>query len=75
MGTGLLLIDLNVFTSTLRKLKEPWFLFGRNKEGEVAIGEDQWFCGTARDAGYKVWIDPTIRVGHIGEYTFTKEVV
>ncbi len=71
-ATGLLLIKTSVFNSELRPLKEPWFCFGRNKEGEVVIGEDVWFCNTARDAGFEVWIDPTVKTMHIGEYAFGK---
>ncbi len=70
VATGLLLINLSVFTSDLRPLAEPWFNFGRNKAGEVVLGEDVWFCNTARDAGYEVWIDPTIKVNHIGDYSY-----
>lgn len=28
-------------------------------------GEDISFCNTAKKKGYKIWCDPTIRVGHI----------
>lgn len=28
-------------------------------------GEDISFCLRAREAGYKIWCDPTVRVGHI----------
>ena len=66
VGTGLLLIDLSVFS----KLKGAWFNFGRDSQGALALGEDVWFCNTARDAGYDVWIDPTIKVGHIGQYFY-----
>lgn len=65
-GTGVLLIDLSVF----EKLQGPWFNFGRDSQGALAMGEDVWFCNTARDAGYDVWIDPTINIGHIGEYIY-----
>lgn len=66
IGGGCLLIDLDVFNH----IKTPWFNFGRNAEGEVVMGEDTWFANTARDAGYDVWIDPTIKVGHVGEYVY-----
>ncbi len=69
-GTGLMLIDLSVFTSPEKPLALPWFNFGRGKEGQLVLGEDAWFCNTARDAGYDVWIDPTIKTGHIGEFTY-----
>lgn len=65
-GTGLLLIDLSIF----KNLKGPWFNFGRDSQGALALGEDVWFCNTARDAGYDVWVDPTLQIGHIGRYTY-----
>lgn len=33
---------------------------------EGYIGEDFLFCDRAREAGYEVWIDPTITLGHMG---------
>ncbi len=33
---------------------------------EGYIGEDFLFCDRARAAGYEVWIDPTITLGHMG---------
>lgn len=76
-GTGILLINLDVFRnpklgapSEIHPQGNPWFNFGRGKNGELTMGEDVWFCNVARDAGYDIWIDPTIRVGHVGEYIF-----
>ena len=66
VGTGFMLLDLSIFTD----LALPWFNFGRDKEGALVLGEDAWFVNTARDAGYDVWIDPTIKVRHIGEFCF-----
>jgi hypothetical protein len=66
-GTGLMLINLDVFKDG--KLKQPWFNFGR-KDGELTLGEDAWFCLSAQDAGYDVWVDPTIPVFHLGEFGF-----
>lgn len=66
IGLGLTLIDLGVFT----ELDGPWFNFGRDSQGALALGEDVWFCNTARDAGFDVWIDPTIRALHAGEYLY-----
>lgn len=65
-GTGLMLINLKVF----EKMTKPWFNNGRDDKGQVAIGEDAWFCLTAQDCGLEVWIDPTLQVGHIGNYIF-----
>ena len=66
-GTGLMLINLSIFK---KEWKSPWFNFGRDKEGMLVIGEDAWFCRTARDEGFETWIDPTLEVKHIGEYYF-----
>lgn len=67
-GAGMLLINLKVFTEG--KLANPWFNFGRDKFGRHILGEDAWFCNTARDAGYELWIDPTIKVYHLGEFGY-----
>lgn len=70
LGTGFMLINLSMFTSTFKPLGLPWFNFGRDSQGALVLGEDAWFVNTARDAGYDSWIDPTIKVRHIGEYAF-----
>lgn len=67
IGTGLMLIKLSIF----EKMKDQaWFNFGRNAEGETTLGEDVWFCMTAQDAGFEVWVDPTITVKHLGEFGY-----
>jgi hypothetical protein len=66
VGGGLLLIDLSI----IPKLKGPWFNFGRDSQGTLVMGEDVWFCRTARDAGFDTWIDPKLKVGHIGEFVY-----
>lgn len=33
---------------------------------EGYMGEDFLFCDRAREHGYQVWIDPTIKLGHMG---------
>lgn len=40
------------------------FDFKLTEEGYM--GEDFLFCDRAREAGYEVWIDPTITLGHMG---------
>jgi len=34
------------------------------------LGEDYAFCERARQAGHKIVIDTTLRIGHIGSYTY-----
>lgn len=64
-GTGCLLINLEVFD----KLEKPYFSFA-DKDNPDEIGEDVFFCRKARQAGYDVWVDNTVDVGHIGEYVY-----
>lgn len=46
---------------------------------EGYIGEDYLFCDRAREMGFEVWIDPTIKLGHMGvqeyEGNFSKDVL
>lgn len=63
-GTGSMLIRTLVF----RDIPKPWFDF--SYENGERIGEDVNFCRKARKAGYKIWVDTTIPVRHIGEYLF-----
>ncbi|HVX59095.1 MAG TPA: hypothetical protein VHC19_00790 [Pirellulales bacterium] len=34
------------------------------------LSEDYSFCERARQCGYRIWADTTIRLGHIGKYVF-----
>ena len=67
-GTGLMLIKTDVFKNPL--LDPNWFSFGRNAKGENVIGEDGWFSNSARSIGYDVWVDPVVKVLHLGEYGY-----
>lgn len=46
----------------------PW-------EGDewLYLSEDYAFCHRVREAGYKVWLDPSIRLGHVGQYEYRLE--
>ena len=66
-GTGVLLIKMEIF----KKMKRPWFDFIYDKKvGICTLGEDYFFCKKAKELGYKVWCDPTIRIGHLGDYEY-----
>ena len=39
-------------------------------QGYWYLGEDYAFCERARQAGHKVIVDTTIRLGHVGRYTY-----
>jgi hypothetical protein len=61
LGMGCTLIPVEVF----RQVPRPWFAFQRNEYGWNRITEDIWFCRQARAAGCRLWVDPTINVGHV----------
>lgn len=62
-GFGWILIKFGVF----EKLKYPWFkpLFKDFNNGIVEFTmEDVSLCRLLVEIGYKIWIDPTVLVGH-----------
>lgn len=71
VGMGLTLIRTGVFG----KVPKPWFQYGVIKlagDGpkDNFVGEDFYFCEKAHAAGFDVWVEPTIAMGHIGYYIF-----
>lgn len=66
VGTGVALIDCDVF----KKLVTPWFKFELSPTGKIINGEDGYFCDMAKEAGFEVWCDPRLPIGHIGDYTY-----
>jgi hypothetical protein len=60
-GSGGLLVRRNV----LDKIGDPWFTYG---EGEH-LNEDLRFCNRIADAGFDLWLDPEVQMGHRGSYT------
>ena len=48
-------------------MQKPYFDF--NYKGKE-VGEGVYFCLKAKDAGYEIWCDPTMDIGHIGEYIY-----
>jgi len=65
-GFGWLLIKKGVFES--EGLPYPWFAPKMQifESGEVQdmCGEDVSFCFDAKEAGFEIWCDPQVRVGH-----------
>lgn len=55
MGTGCIMIR----RQALEKIEHPWWY------PMPGSGEDTSFCWRAKEAGVKMYIDPTIRVGHL----------
>ena len=62
VGTGIILIKCDIF----HKIPPPWFMFKYHSSGKCSMGEDWYFCEKAKRNNYKIYTDPTIKVGHIG---------
>lgn len=50
--------------------KRAWALFADYRIGKHKMGEDYAFCRRWTDMGGKVWVDPEIKMGHVGYKTF-----
>jgi hypothetical protein len=65
-GFGWVLIKNGVFEN--EEMKYPWFAPKMQVFESGAVqdmcGEDVSFCLDAKEAGYEIWCDPRIRVGH-----------
>jgi GT2 family glycosyltransferase len=64
-GTGCILFEMDVF----RKMPGPWFRF-RRQEGRL-IGEDIGFCADLKAAGYKIYVDTAVEIGHLSHFQVT----
>ncbi|MHB8110497.1 MAG: glycosyltransferase family protein [Syntrophorhabdaceae bacterium] len=60
-GTGCILYDMEVF----RKLPRPWFRFQKDPANGMVIGEDIGFCQDLKTAGYRIFVDTSIEIGHL----------
>lgn len=60
VGFGCVLTKVDMF----RNIKKPWFKYS------PTMGEDIYFCRKAQKAGYKVYLDTSIKCGHIGSVNY-----
>ena len=65
-GFGCVLMNTDVAFDILAKYGPPFDPIG-------GVGEDLSFCWRARQLGYKIWADPSIWLGHVGNLTISKE--
>lgn len=61
--------DTEFYVETAPDTK-AWALFADYRIGKHKMGEDYAFCRRWTDMGGKIWIDPEIKMGHIGNKTF-----
>jgi len=71
VGFGFVCMKFGVF----EKIERPWFLIGRvqwseDSEMRVNVGEDYSWCGRAQQAGFEIFVDPTVKVRHHKETVY-----
>ena len=66
-GFGAVLMKTKVLAD-LEKKFDNWFA------PLIGFGEDLSFCIRARECGYEIWCDPTVKPGHIGSITVTEDL-
>lgn len=65
-GFGCVLMKTDVLFDVLSSYREMFTPIGRN-------GEDTSFCWRARQCGYKIYCDPSVKCGHVGYSVITDE--
>jgi hypothetical protein len=71
VGFGFLAVKTGVFED----LPRPWFLIAKiqwdpTRDLRVNMGEDYSWCELAKANGYKIWLDPTVKVRHHKETVY-----
>lgn len=66
VGGGVVLVDMRIFETW----ESPWFDTITHPTGMTKVGEDSWFCFEATKRGVKIYADPTLKIGHIGQYIY-----
>lgn len=81
LGCGFLRFSRSAIEKMIESRKEEWFKAKGIKCWDLCDvkrlpdhgdyeGEDYNLCGTARQAGLQVWLDPNLRMMHVGEKVF-----
>lgn len=76
IGTGFLLIKYNVLekmfdSDFVKKYGKPFNMWNM-KDGDQ-FGEDLSFCLRAKKAGFDIWCQPKVNLGHIGDIIINRE--
>jgi len=62
-GTGMGCMAMR--RDALEKIGKPWYRFEYDKNGDIRLGEDYWFCEKAQKKGYKIYVDSHVNAGHV----------
>lgn len=66
IGSGCKLVKVDA----LRRIPQPWFALEWGPDGDLSKTDDVWFCEQAKKVGIETWVDPSIEVGHIGDFVY-----
>lgn len=69
IGMGCTLIPLSVFEAIGPR---PWFEYRDDDLGWPRVSEDVPFCQKAKAAGVPIWLDPSVKCGHVTTKTITE---
>jgi hypothetical protein len=62
LGMGCTLIPVTVAAAIGAR---PWFDYRNDNDGWPRVSEDVPFCERAKAAGVPLWLDPTVKCGHV----------
>ncbi len=54
-------------------IRRLWDVYGPPFQYLHNIGEDFSFCWRAREQGFRMWCDSSVKVGHIGSFVYSEE--
>ena len=73
VGFGFVAMKNGVF----EKMNRPWFKIREvqwdNLDFKVNMGEDYSWCEGAKEAGFKIWVDPLVKLKHHKEIIYVVE--
>lgn len=64
--------DDSNLSPTYNEMNNSYHFFMEHKEGDSYLSEDKSFFYRANSIGYDIWLDPTIKLQHIGSHIFTE---
>lgn len=62
-GFGVVLTSTKILKAVFDKYERPF-------NPDMGLGEDLIFCHRARQLGFDLWCDSSIKVGHVGRYIY-----
>ena len=73
VGFGFVAMKSGVF----EKMNRPWFKIREvqwdDVDFKVNMGEDYSWCEGAKEAGFKIWVDPLVKLKHHKEIIYVVE--